>query len=254
MKSGAAYWWYQRLWSALDWLFPPYCGGCERRGERWCSQCAHETKIIQNPVCACCGRPFSSAGLCERCQAEPPSYTGLRSYAEFSGPIRKALHRLKYKRDLAMGEVLSRPMITYLEALNWPVDLVVPVPLGVARMRQRGYNQATLLARPLALGMGVSFSTQALSRTRETRSQVDLNAAERKENVRGAFLARSKMVKNQKVLLVDDVTTTGSTLNECASALMAAGASQVFAFTLARAVSRQDFHNSVKSTKPYSNT
>jgi ComF family protein len=177
--------------------------------------------------------------LCSTCQVEPPHFIAARAWAVFEGPVRQALHRLKYRRDLSLGEILSRPLVELLGDLNWTVDLVVPVPLGVARLHERGYNQATLLARPLALGYGLSFRPQALSRIRETRSQVGLSIAQRRENVSGAFQARTRWVSGRNVLVVDDVATSSATLDACARSLIAAGAAQVYGLTLARARHRE---------------
>jgi ComF family protein len=120
--------------------------------------------------------------------------------------------------------------------MKWEIDLITPVPLGLARLAERGYNQSSLLARPLSLALHVPYRPQILSRVRETRSQVGLTAAERRENVSGAFVARSNGIMGRNVLLVDDVTTSGSTLDACAEALFTAGARQVYGLTLARAV------------------
>jgi ComF family protein len=143
---------------------------------------------------------------------------------------------LKYSRDIALGEVLARPLLAMLDHLKWPIDLVTSVPMGVARRAERGYNQATLLAFPLALASGMPFRSQALLKTRETRSQVGLDPAQRRENVLGAFQARSEIVAARRILVVDDVTTSGATIDVCASALREAGARRVFGLTLARAV------------------
>jgi ComF family protein len=132
--------------------------------------------------------------------------------------------------------MLARPLITDLESFKWDVDVITPVPLGLARLVQRGYNQSALLARPLALALGVRYYPQSLRRSRETRSQVGLSAAQRKENVIGAFEARSDLVSGRNILVVDDVTTSGATLEACAVALFDAGALKVFGLTLARAV------------------
>jgi competence protein ComFC len=230
---------YQWLWSGLDLLFPPVCGGCGRRGARWCQDCHQAVSRLLPPLCERCGQGLPRAGICETCLSTPPHFTAARSWAVFEGPIRQALHRLKYRRDLSLGEILSRPMVRLLGELDWPVDLVVPVPLGVARLRERGYNQATLLARPLALGYGCSFRPQALSRVRETCSQVGLSIVQRRENVSGAFQARTGWVSGRNVLVVDDVATSSATLDACASALLAGGAAQVFGLTLARARHRE---------------
>jgi len=225
---------YQWLWSSLDLLFPPDCGGCGRPGKRWCEACDSAVLRILPPLCERCGQGLRKTGLCETCLVETPHFTSARSWSVFDGPVRQALHRLKYRRDISLGEILSRPLVGLLEEQEWPVDLVVPVPLGVARLRERGYNQATLLARPLALSCGTSFCPQALSRVRETRSQVGLSIAQRRENVNGAFQARTRWVSGRNVLVVDDVATSSATLDACAIALLKSGASRVFGLTLAR--------------------
>lgn len=226
---------YQWLWSGLDLLFPPFCGGCGRRGARWCQDCHRAVSRLLPPLCERCGQSLREDGWCETCLSTPPHFTAARSWAVFEGPVRQALHRLKYRRDLSLGEMLARPLIGLMDELGWPVDLVVPVPLGLARLRERGYNQATLLARPLALGCGYTFRPQALSRVRETCSQVGLSIAQRRENVSGAFQARTRWVSGRNVLVVDDVATSSATLDACASALLAGGAARVYGLTLARA-------------------
>jgi ComF family protein len=160
----------------------------------------------------------------------------LRSWAVFGGKIRNALHRLKYQRDIGLGEALSMPLATYLRELQWPIDMIVPVPLGNARLAERGYNQAELLARPVALACAIPLKTKALLRAKETRSQVGLSAVLRRQNVAGAFEAKSSLVKEKNVLVMDDVTTSGATLDACAAALLEAGAHAVYGLTLARAV------------------
>ena len=118
--------------------------------------------------------------------------------------------------------------------MDWQVDLVTPVPIGLARRKQRGYNQAALLAFPLALAIGKPFRSQALVKARETPSQVGLTAAQRRENVAQAFQANTKIVAQKSVLIIDDVTTSGATIEACCMALIRAGARQVYGLTLAR--------------------
>jgi ComF family protein len=127
-------------------------------------------------------------------------------------------------------------MIAKIEKLNWSLDLITSVPLGLVRFKERGYNQATLLARPIALFLKVPFSSQALTRIRETKTQVGLSVYERMENMSGAFQAKSKLVEGKSILVVDDVATSGATLNACAKALLDGGASKVYGYSLARAV------------------
>ncbi len=231
-----AYRFYQGFWTGLDWIFPPQCGGCGVKGARWCPDCQQGTQVISASICPCCGQLQANAGLCFSCRKNPPHYSAVRSWAAFRGPLRQAIHSLKYKRNVGLGEILSRQLLERLETLKWPVDLVAPVPLGVARLAERGYNQADLIARPLAMGMGISYKPRALSKTRDTRSQVDLSAAQRRQNVSGAFHALAELVKNQRILLVDDVMTSGATLDACAAACLDAGAQQVYGMTLARAI------------------
>jgi competence protein ComFC len=227
---------YRLLWASLDWLYPPVCCSCSTKGSRWCPACQSAARPIRPPLCPCCGRPQAGASPCRRCQASPPSYTALRAWAGFRGPLRQAVHSLKYKGNLSLGDVLARPLIQLLPALTWRVDLVIPVPLAIARFRERGYNQAELLARPIALALGIPYASKALVKIRETRPQVDLKAAQRVENVSGAFRGEGRMVSRRSVLVIDDVATTGATLEACSAALKEAGASAVYCLTLARAV------------------
>jgi ComF family protein len=152
--------------------------------------------------------------------------------------LRSALHGLKYRRNLALGEALARPLAGFCRGLAWPVEVVTPVPLGQERLRERGYNQVGMIAMPLADFNRWRYAPRALARVRETRSQVGLTAEERQENMRGAFRADPRHIRARAVLLMDDVATTGATLSACAEALLAAGAAAVYALTLARALPR----------------
>jgi competence protein ComFC len=236
MPVNLAYRVYQLLWEALDWLYPPSCGGCGSPGARWCNNCSQNTSEINPPICPICGNPNINDQPCKRCQVSKPTYTSLRSYTVFYGSIREAIHRLKYKRDIGLGEALARPMISSIQKLNWSLNIITSVPLGLVRFKERGYNQATLLARPIALYLNIPFSSKILFRTRETRTQVGLSVIDRKENMEGAFSARHELAHGKNVLVVDDVATSGATLNACAKALIDEGASKVYGFSLARAV------------------
>ncbi len=236
MPVNLAYQAYQFLWEALDWLYPPNCGGCGASGVRWCKDCTQKTVEIMPQICPICGNPNLNNETCERCKALPPFYTSLRAYSVFGGSIREAIHKLKYQRDIGLGSALAPLMINSIIKLNWSLDLITSVPLGLVRFKERGYNQANLLARPIALFLNIPFSSHALSRTRETRTQVGLSVVERMENMSGAFQAKEQLVKGKTILVVDDVATSGATLNACAKALLEVGASRVYGFSLARAV------------------
>jgi ComF family protein len=226
---------YRLAWSVLDWVYPPECACCGKPGTRWCTECRDKVQVIRERVCPICGSPQSTMQICARCRREPPCFQCLRSWAIFADPFRKVIHRLKYSRDTPLGDCLAAAMAPTLRALDWPIDLVTPIPLGRKRQFERGYNQAGMIARPLALALGLRYAPKTVARWRDTRSQVGLAGAQRRENVRGAFRARGQQVRGQTVLIIDDVATTGSTLSSAAEALLAAGAKQVYAFTAARA-------------------
>ncbi len=234
---------YHLIWAALDLLLPPTCAGCGIHGSRWCPSCRQSVLLLEEPLCHVCGMPPGTKGeLCRQCAVSPPAFTALRSWTIFGGAIQRALHQLKYRRDVGLAESLTPDLADFVSSLHWCVDLVVPVPLGRKRLRERGYNQASLVARPLAMALGIAFVPEALVRSRETRSQVGLTRAERRLNVGGAFQGRAGRVGDRRILLVDDVATTGSTLSSCAEALRAAGARDVFALTVARALGRSSLN------------
>lgn len=235
---------YHWLWSGLDLLFPPQCGGCGRAGVRWCANCAAQVQHPLAPLCNFCGvRIDRGHDTCNDCRDARPAYSVLRSWSIFEAPVRNAVHRLKYRRDIGLGEALTPQLSDFIASLHWPVEIVVPVPLGRKRLVERGYNQVSLIARPLSMAMRLPYAPDALARHHETRSQVGLSRSQRQQNVRRAFRARSGRVSGHTVLLVDDVATTGSTLSSCAEALYAAGARDVFAFTVSRAVPKHGLQN-----------
>lgn len=226
---------YRAVWNSLDLLFPPECGGCGRIGSRWCLECQQKVKTLNGILCDVCGLPQEKAGICANCRADKPHFRSLRAWAEFEEPLRSALHKLKYRRDLSMGDAIAAHMLDFVRGLKWNAELIIPIPLGRQRLRERGYNQVAMIAKPLSMGLGVDYSQDALVRRKETRSQVGLSREERRKNVSGAFHADSG-VKGKIVLVIDDVSTTGSTLSSSAEALYASGARDVFALTIARAM------------------
>ena len=237
-KPSIVYSTYHLLWSGLDLLFPPQCGGCSAPGTRWCADCARKVQHPVEPLCAICGMPLDGINICPECRLVRPAYCALRSWSIFEAPVRNALHRLKYRRDIGLGEAITPQLAQFVGGLHWPIDLVVPVPLGRKPLAERGYNQVSLIARPLSMAMRIAYAPNALARQQETRSQVGLTRVQRQQNVRGAFRASESRVKGRIVLLMDDVATTGSTLSSCAEALYAAGARDVFAFSVSRALPR----------------
>jgi len=208
-------------------------------GQRWCQSCQQKVSLMNGPICQRCGDK-SDEEICPNCQQRPPAYIKLRSFASFEGTIRNALHRLKYKSDIGLGEALSKHLIELYNRERWIVDFIMPVPLGQRRLKQRGFNQAGLLARPMAYATNIPYRADLLIKRRETPSQVGLSASERAQNVTGAFFCKSPIVSGKSILIIDDVTTTGSTINACAQALCEAGAAAVYGLTLARALLQAD--------------
>lgn len=223
-------------WCSLDLLFPPRCASCDREGERLCVRCRNEIEYLTGRLCQRCGYPrAASTPDCEPCRRMPFVGQGLRSLAFHSGTLRKAIHALKYRRNPPLSESCAELM-----SQGWPESLpadavLMPVPLSSERMRERGFNQAELLARQLAHKRRLPVESDSLQRHRATRTQVGLNAPQRRDNVAGAFSAEPRRVKALSILLIDDVCTTGATLGACAAALLQSGAKQVWAYTLARA-------------------
>ena len=143
---------------------------------------------------------------------------------------------MKYRRNMGFGEAIAMQMADFVRSLHWPIELLIPVPLGKRRLKERGYNQVALVARPLAYQLGLRYEPGALLKARDTRSQVGLSISQRSENVQDAYQADSQVVKGKCVLIMDDVATTGSTISACTTALLSAGAQEVYVLTIARAL------------------
>ena len=225
--------------TAVDLLFPPRCAACRRLGTWLCPECLAAIETIAPPVCFRCGLPLpQSDRTCQKCSTEASSLDGIRAYAYHSGPLRQAIHELKYADLQALAGPLGRLMAEGWEALHPPeqdIDVIVPTPLHPRRERSRGYNQAALLARELGSHLRRPVVETTLARIKSTTPQVELNAQERKANVQDAFRCNDHSLVGKRVLLIDDVCTTGSTLEAAALALRRTNVSSVWAYTLARA-------------------
>jgi len=225
---------YRFFWEAVDFVYPPSCAGCEKPGELFCRDCKTKVNSLHLPICEICGYPILNNGVCPDCQNETPPYAALRSWAEYTGPLRKALHRLKYKNDLGLGMFFSLPLIQIIYAEKWDFDFVIPIPISKSHRKTRGYNQAALIAKPISLALGRPMFQSSVARVKETQSQIDLSRAERFKNLQSAFSPNSAKLLNKKVLLVDDIVTTGATMISCAQTLREAGCSQVYCISVAR--------------------
>ena len=222
-------------WKAVDWLFPPTCAGCGKNYWRFCPDCLANVALVPNTKCIFCGKKHTSHfATCEQFSHRPVYFSGAAAWGYYGGALREAIHALKYHQDLALGDFFSVYLIQIVESLNWNFDLVVPVPLSTERRKERAYNQSALLSRPIAAYFSVAHSVSALRRVKETGSQISRTRIERDLALEDAFLGNPDKLKGKTVLLVDDIITTGATINHCAYAMKAAGAQEVFALSVAK--------------------
>jgi ComF family protein len=229
----------------LDFLLPPLCHVCRsfipQAGPlHICSSCREKMPPVTHPLCTICGIPFSGAGAdhpCGACLKHPPSFDAARAALIYEGPGRRLIHAFKYTHKIHLRRplgLLTAQSLADFVASHGP-DLIVPVPLHVKRLRGRGFNQAILLGEVLAREWRIPLHRQAMRRIRWTEPQINLTAEQRRDNVKGAFAVRdATAVAGKRVLLVDDVFTTGSTVEECSKMLKKSGAAEVVVITVAR--------------------
>ena len=200
-----------------------------------CDACMQSLPRNNGKVCAKCGEPIESKSkYCLRCKAKTPKFDRCWSPLLYQEPVVKLIRDFKYHNKQYFAETLGNFLVEQYVLNNLDCDFVVPVPLFKAREKMRGYNQAELLANQMHAMLDLPVATSVLKRVKNTQTQTELTKKEREENVKHAFKAENKeLLKDRVVLLVDDVYTTGSTLNECASVLKQAGAKQVYCLTLA---------------------
>lgn len=235
------------LRALLDVLFPPLCHLCkapvpEAGPLHLCDPCRGGVSPIVSPLCPVCGVPHGTEGgvdhRCGACILAPPPFDAARGAFLFAGPVQELVHRFKYGHKVHLRRPLALLAIGELTPFvrAQAPGVIVPVPLHRSRLRERGFNQAILLGELMARHWSLPLLRDSLRRVRPTAPQVALSAEERRENVRGAFaLATPAGVAGRRVLLVDDVFTTGSTLAECTRVLKRGGAAAVTAVTVARA-------------------
>jgi ComF family protein len=218
----------------LDLLFPPRCVACRRVGPWFCVSCCASIEKILPPLCNHCGRP-SAISPCAYCAKQLLQIDGIRAVALFEGSLRAAIHAFKYQHRTELAPVFGTMLSEYLLTFPLPADTIVAVPLHADRERMRGFNQSLLLARTLGARLDLPVWEDGLTRTRATQSQTQLDAAGRRENVRDAFVAAPR-ARGARVLLIDDVCTTGATMDACSAALSACGAKSVWGLAIARAL------------------
>jgi ComF family protein len=242
-----------RVERLVDWLYPPSCRACGGRiagrdSEYFCNACWSDLTLVSHPLCTICGRPFLDASgndhRCGGCLTRAPRFSSARAWACYpreditEDPLRQVVQKFKYGRKVSLGKPLGRLMARGCqEYLNQrQVDLIIPVPLHPKRLRWRGFNQSVLLARQVSREYGLPMDPFIVVRHKETSPQTQLSEEERRKNVRGAFSLRSAGLQGKRVLLVDDVYTSGATVNECSRVLKQGGAKEIHVLTLARAI------------------
>jgi|DewCreStandDraft_2_1066082.scaffolds.fasta_scaffold00024_39 ComF family protein len=217
----------------LDLVLPPRCAGCGASGAGLCRACAAEIRWIGKPSCRSCGMPTHET-LCPACRRDPLAIDGIVAAAEYAGPVRAAVLQFKYRYRHDLARALEQVLLQGAAPRVPPADLVVAVPLHPSRQRARGFNQAEVLARTLARHLRCPYAAYALERVLATPQQAGLGRMERRRNLNGAFRAHPAHVAGRRVVVVDDVCTTGSTLEACAVALRTAGAIEVWGCVVAR--------------------
>lgn len=222
---------------AFNFVFPKWCVGCGVEGDFICDSCRQSLHRITPPVCPKCGRPQSSGALCSDCVSREAVIDGIRSPFKFDGVIRQAIHELKYRNLRSLAAPLAKFLHDYLITEHIPVEVLVPVPLHGKRLRERGYNQSELLARELGKLVDLPVAGDYLMRQQQSSPQARTsNVEERYSNVAGAFICRDRKLRGRQVLLIDDVCTSGATLDACAASLREVGVASVWGLVVAREI------------------
>jgi ComF family protein len=231
----------------FQFFLPPQCPCCEKFLEEdqqgFCSNCLSEIRWIEPPFCSICGIPFISKEVeshpCGACVTHRKYFTMARALGAYEGSLQEAIHRWKYegKTHLAFffAEWMAEGLNRYWEPDS--LDLLIPVPLHTHRLRERGFNQALLLVKELSRRTGISYRKTILQKKKPTIPQVNLSGTEREKGLREAFhVVGKEELEGKSVLLVDDVYTTGATVNECSKVLLRGGAKRVDVLSLAHAI------------------
>ena len=240
-------WFRHELAASIDLLLPPACLLCGNLlatsldGQSFCVDCLVAMPPLSPAHCCCCAQPFPSATsnhLCGTCLQRPPSFSMVHAAGMYQDSVKEAVHQLKYRNQLTLAKPLGQLLGKVISAAdnNFVPDQIIPVPLHPDRLRELGYNQALEVARPIARQLGIPIDTTLLQRNRKTQQQQGLSAIERKSNLRNAFTLASK-ASAFKILLIDDVMTTGETVRECSRALLAGGVAEVQVAVVDRSLS-----------------
>ncbi len=237
---------FQKIWHML---LPVNCANCQEAlwgdpNPFFCRECWSQIQPISQPTCPCCGIPFSSEisltyspnHVCGSCRDKRPAFSKAWTLYPYQSPLKEAIGLFKYRGKVSLANPLAILMRDALPILP-AVDIIIPVPLHGTRLREREYNQSLILAHHLSRHLNIPLSHTSLRRTRPTVPQTSLKREKRLKNLRGSFsVHQPEQVKGKTALLIDDVLTTGTTVNECAKVLRASGMDKVYVMTLARMV------------------
>ncbi len=228
------------FWKITDFMLPPSCVCCGQSGSTFCADCHFSVQLLPSPLCGQCSYPLQRGKResCDICRRYSLRLDRLVSVAFHQGALQRAIHSFKYQRNRALAHSLGEMVLQALPADLPPQTLLAPVPLSDEQLRERGFNQAGILANYVGRSLDIPVETSTLRRVRDSKTQVGLNMAERRQNVADAFRTEANVFSRRSVVLVDNVCTTGATLVACAEALRAAGVTQVWTVTLARAARR----------------
>lgn len=217
----------------LDWVYPPSCVSCGEPGALICEQCLSKLPPVSEHFCSICGKPLKKRHSCTLCARSEFRFLAARAPYLYDEPVSTMITKLKYGGTLSLVPILASLLTEYWKGLGWEMDLIVPVPLSAKRFAERGFNQSELIARQFSKRVHIPCEPGALMKQRDTKQQVGLTAEERKENLSGAFAAEKVFIKDKRILLLDDVMTTGSTFAECSAVLLDAGAKSVNCLSVA---------------------
>ncbi|MFN8471337.1 MAG: ComF family protein [Anaerolineae bacterium] len=220
--------------TVLDILFPPRCVVCNAAGEWFCATCRRKIIPLTRPWCPRCHLALPTETLCETCRGADVALDGLIAVGVHDGVLRTTIHAYKYDNRPPLAAILSSLIVEAMKRDIFAATLVMPVPSHPRRIAQRGYDHTHLLASRVAAGLGLPYDNKSLSRVRFTPPQVGMTAKERHANVANAF-GVTPLSDHRRILLVDDVYTSGSTMRACAKELLANGADAVIAAVVARA-------------------
>jgi ComF family protein len=220
---------------ALDLLYPPRCVLCRRGGAFVCPSCVASLPEADGARCPRCWLPLHAWQTCRACAEFPLAFTRLRAAFRYEGEVRRLLHAFKFAYQSCLGAPLAALVLANADRAALATDVIVPVPLTGARLRERGFNQAELLAREIGRALDLPVKDSLSRRGHGRHNARAASREERLANVRGVFsVSKREAIPGRRVLLVDDLATTGATLDACARALLEAGAGEISAITLAR--------------------